>query len=323
MGKLTITQQSRGRLVMPRYLLIGGEMAGLMREKLTSIELLPGTYRIRIQSALRWFYSEANVTISESADSFIDYHDRERVWDAVFIVDLLLWCIKGIFHLSHPWSLAYDIFTNGYFALWAVYELVIRRRYFRLDVYSKPSHAVDLTLPLTPDMMRNAELSGHVGTHFDVMDKAFTNDYRLLKGVVFDVSSCVGEEIGVADIDIDAVHERMFVGFHSGIQDRFPYGTLEYRKAHPVLSYELMQQLAARKVAVIGLDFAGVRRGPEHTPSDQMLADNGTFVIENLHGTEKLMEGNDKVYAIFCITPRSVSDATGIPCAVTARILDR
>jgi len=34
---------------------------------------------------------------------------------------------------------------------------------------TEESHAVGLTLPLAKDMEQKAELSGHVGTHFEVM----------------------------------------------------------------------------------------------------------------------------------------------------------
>ncbi|MCR5373060.1 MAG: cyclase, partial [Solobacterium sp.] len=42
---------------------------------------------------------------------------------------------------------------------------------------------IDITLRITPGMIRDAQgnerkaLSGHLGTHFDVMDKEFPLDY--------------------------------------------------------------------------------------------------------------------------------------------------
>ena len=47
--------------------------------------------------------------------------------------------IKGLFHLAAPWTWVYEIFTNGYFVAWIVYEWVIRKKYFRMEVYSKPA----------------------------------------------------------------------------------------------------------------------------------------------------------------------------------------
>ena len=190
-----------------------------------------------------------------------------------------------------------------------------------LNELREQRYAIDLTLPLTEDMERKAELSGHVGTHFDVMDKSFPMEYSLLHGIIFDVSSKGSEEIGIDDIMLSLVGERMFVGFRSGIQEKHPYGSMEYRKQHPTLSYELLQELINRKVAVIGLDFAGVRRGPEHTPADQTLADNGAFVIENLCSMESVLDGNEFREVMISIVPNVKSDATGIPCRVSARTI--
>ena len=186
---------------------------------------------------------------------------------------------------------------------------------------TEESHAVDLALPLAKDMEQKAELSGHVGTHFDVMDKTFPVEYSILHGIIFDVSSRGSEEIGIDDVPLSLVGERMFVGFRSGIQEIHPYGSMEYRKQHPTLSYELLQELINHKVAVIGLDFAGVRRGPEHTPADQMLADNGAFVIENLCNMESVLDGNEYREVMVSIAPTVKSDATGIPCRVSARTI--
>ena len=50
---------------------------------------------------------------------------------------------------------------------------------------------LDLTLPITPAMWQEAKelkdpaLEGHIGTHFDVMDKEFPLEYTSRKGVVF------------------------------------------------------------------------------------------------------------------------------------------
>ena len=43
---------------------------------------------------------------------------------------------------------------------------------------------------------------GHVGTHFDVMDKHFPFEYTKRRGIVFDVSNVISRDIEVTDIDI-------------------------------------------------------------------------------------------------------------------------
>ena len=53
---------------------------------------------------------------------------------------------------------------------------------------------IDVTLEITPKMVQDAQghdkksLSGHLGTHFDVMNKEFLLEYTQRRGIVFDVS---------------------------------------------------------------------------------------------------------------------------------------
>ena len=139
MPRLIISQKKKGKLnfSIPHYILINGKMLGLMRDTSVTIEVPPATFEVRIQSVFKWFYSAAVVTTHEETDTFIEFTDREMWWDALFVVDIVLWCIKGLFHLSAPWTWIYEVFTNGYFVAWLIYEWVIRKRYFKLDVYSK------------------------------------------------------------------------------------------------------------------------------------------------------------------------------------------
>lgn len=51
---------------------------------------------------------------------------------------------------------------------------------------------IDVTLEITPKMVQDAQghdkksLSGHLGTHFDVMNKEFPLEYTQRRGIVFD-----------------------------------------------------------------------------------------------------------------------------------------
>ena len=71
-------------------------------------------------------------------------------------------------------------------------------------------------------------------------------------------------------------------------------------------------------VSIIGLDFAGVRRTPEHIPTDQYCADRGVFVVENLRNLEKVLAaGGDftaHTYPLHC------TGMTGLTCRVVAEI---
>ncbi len=181
---------------------------------------------------------------------------------------------------------------------------------------------IDITLKITPKMVTDAQgnekkaLVGHLGTHFDVMNKEFPLEYTQRNGIVFDVSKVQNRDIDIADIDLDEVSSDMFVAFYTGFIEEEGYGTRKYFTEHPQLSNELIEELLKKKISIIGVDFAGVRRGKEHTPMDQHCAECGVFIIENLCNLKKLLE-NDSLF-IANTYPMNYVDMTGLPCRVVA-----
>ncbi len=182
---------------------------------------------------------------------------------------------------------------------------------------------IDITLKVTKKIANDPvhskpSLIGHLGTHFDVMNKEFPLEYTKRKGVIFDVSSIKERDIDVSDINLDDVKQNMFVAFYSGYIERVPYGENGYFSDHPQLSYNLIEALLEKGVSVIGLDFAGIRRGKEHTPTDQHCADKGTFIIENLCNLKSILDISKEFTAN--VYPMNFVDTTGLPCRVIAEI---
>ena len=58
-------------------------------------------------------------------------------------------------------------------------------------------------------------LTGHIGTHFDVMGKEFPLEYTQRKGIVFDVSNMTEHDIKSEDIEITAIEPNMFIAFQN------------------------------------------------------------------------------------------------------------
>lgn len=183
---------------------------------------------------------------------------------------------------------------------------------------------VDVTLQVTPQMRQNAPekdnraLVGHLGTHFDVMDKEFPLAYTRRDGIVFDVSAVRGRCIEVEDICLDRVQQDQFVAFYTGYIECEPYGTAVYFSQHPQLSYDLIDALLDKGVSIIGVDCSGIRRGKEHTPVDQRCADRGVFVVENLCGLQTLVEAGGTFVAH--TYPVRYSGMSGLPCRVIAEV---
>lgn len=182
----------------------------------------------------------------------------------------------------------------------------------------------DITLNITPQMARESNqntapsLVGHLGTHFDVMDREFPLSYTKRKGIVFDVSSVRDRDIMPEDIPAQLVEKDMFVAFYTGYIEQVSYGTKEYFSCHPQLSFELISFLLEKGVCIIGVDCAGIRRGKEHIPADQKCADNGTFVIENLKDLKTVVQ-NGPFFTAHTY-PMRYTGITGLPCRVIAEM---
>jgi kynurenine formamidase len=184
---------------------------------------------------------------------------------------------------------------------------------------------IDLTTKITPKMVKDAQgnekkaLVGHLGTHFDVMNKAFPLEYLSRNAIIFDVRNIRNRDIDIADISLDKVEKDMFVLFYSNFIEEEGYGSKYYFENHPQLSNVLIDCLAEKQVSIIGVDFAGVRRGIEHTPKDQYLADKNIFVVENLCNLESVLKANSCEYKINTY-PVNYLGMTGLPCRVVAEL---
>lgn len=183
---------------------------------------------------------------------------------------------------------------------------------------------IDITMKITPKFAdgapgnENKSLVGHLGTHFDVMEEEFPLSYTRRAGIVFDVAAAQDRDIDIPDIDLDRVEKDMFVAFRTGYIERIGYGSRTYFSEHPQLSKALIEALLEKGVSVIGLDFAGVRRGAEHVPTDRHCAKKGTFIIENLCNLNAVLDRGGKFLAH--TYPMNFTGITGLPCRVIAEV---
>lgn len=183
---------------------------------------------------------------------------------------------------------------------------------------------IDITLRITPKMVTDAQgnerksLAGHLGTHFDVMNKEFPLEYTKRNGIVFDVSHICDRDIDITDIELNKVKQDMFVAFYTGFIEKEGYGGTAYFTEHPQLSNQLIESLLEKKVSVIGIDFAGVRRGKDRVLKDQLCADRGVFIVENLCNLQTVLDAGG--VCLIHTYPMNYAEMTGLPCRVIAEI---
>ena len=183
---------------------------------------------------------------------------------------------------------------------------------------------IDLSIKVskifTENAISNEKMAsfGHLGTHFDIMNKEFPLEFIKLTAIVFDVCNIEERDIDLSDIFLSEVKSNYFVMFYTGFINKKAYGAKEYFLNHPQLSNRLIDALLDKKVAVIGVDCPGIRRGNEHTPIDQYCADKGVFVVENLCNLQKLIDGNLFKKFIVYTFPINFEGMSGLPCRVVA-----
>ncbi|MCQ2261883.1 MAG: hypothetical protein MJZ42_01870 [Bacteroidales bacterium] len=119
---------------LPRKIWVSGQFIGVMQQPEVSIQMPPGIYQITIQSIVPYFSASTTIQLLPDETKSLEFRDRERGWDILFGIDIVLWIVKRFLHLAAPWTWIYEIFTNGYFILWLFYEWKIRKKYYALKV---------------------------------------------------------------------------------------------------------------------------------------------------------------------------------------------
>ena len=119
---------------LPRKIWVSGQFIGVMQQPEVSIQMPPGIYQITIQSMIPYFSASETIQLLPDETKSLEFRDRERGWDILFGIDIVLWIVKRFLHLAAPWTWIYEIFTNGYFVLWLLYEWRIREKYYAIKV---------------------------------------------------------------------------------------------------------------------------------------------------------------------------------------------
>ena len=138
MAILTLHRKLLMKLGIPYWMFINGQPIGIMRGKEANIQLPEGNYNIGVKIVFalwKWHFSigsETQIALTEGKETKLLITDKERWWNILFDIDLVLWLAKLFFELPHPWNIVYEIVSNGFFALWLARIWFIRDRYFKI-----------------------------------------------------------------------------------------------------------------------------------------------------------------------------------------------
>lgn len=142
-----IQKGSKLALRFPHKIWINNQCIGIMKTPEIGVNMPEGRFLVTIQSMFPFLYASAVITTNEAQTTVIEFQDREKWWDILFGIDIILWFADLFVDPPHPWGLIYKIFTNGYFILWLIYEWRIRKNYFKIGTY----YSINPSQPLQDD----------------------------------------------------------------------------------------------------------------------------------------------------------------------------
>ena len=125
---------------LPHAVFIDGLFAGMMKDEPLQLNVPHGNYTLRVQFGGRMPIGKngRSIDLSLSSTKAIDipktgdvecvFHDRERLWNILFDIDLLAWMVSWFVELPP----IYKILSDAFFALWLIRLALIRKKYYKI-----------------------------------------------------------------------------------------------------------------------------------------------------------------------------------------------
>lgn len=142
MAYITLHRKQRTKLALPYWVFVNGQAVGIMRTPEVSIMLPEGTFDIAVRLVFgfgKWTFGiggERTITTS-ATPTHISISDKERWWNFLFDLDLVVWLVGCFIDFPQPWDVVYHVLSEGFFAIWLLRIFIRRRRYFILTETAK------------------------------------------------------------------------------------------------------------------------------------------------------------------------------------------
>ena len=127
---------------LPHAVFINGYYVGMMKDHDLRIEIPVGIYNLKVQfggliplgksgkSIDLSVYSTTQVEVPQEGDVLCELHDRERLWNILFDIDLILWVVSWLVTMPPLYKILSDVF----FVIWLARLVMIRKRYYKLAI---------------------------------------------------------------------------------------------------------------------------------------------------------------------------------------------
>lgn len=125
---------------LPHAVFLNGYYVGMLKDDQLRGEVPPGNYSLRVQFGGQVpigkkgknldlsVSSTAQLEVPQEGDILCEFHDRERLWNILFDIDLILWVVSWFVTLPPLYKILSDIF----FAVWLLRLVLIRKKYYKI-----------------------------------------------------------------------------------------------------------------------------------------------------------------------------------------------
>lgn len=138
MVSVTLLRKKEFPPIIPYFLMVNDQTVGIMKGGQFTIHFPEGTYKLSVKMRFQlWKYkldigSDTTLRLEEASDKVLMITDREKWWNILFNIDLVLWLISFMVSFPEPWKQYYDLVSEGFFLIWIIRNILIRNRYFHL-----------------------------------------------------------------------------------------------------------------------------------------------------------------------------------------------
>lgn len=124
----------------PHAVFLDGLYAGMLKDGQLQLNAPHGKYDLKNQFGGRVpigksrksidisFSSTKQIEVPSNGDVECVFHDRERLWNILFDIDLIVWVVSW-FVVMPP---IYRILSDAFFVVWLVRLVLIRKKYYKI-----------------------------------------------------------------------------------------------------------------------------------------------------------------------------------------------
>lgn len=125
---------------VPHAVFLDGLYAGMLKNDMLCLAVPRGSYELKVQCGGRLpigrngksidlsLSSTKRIEVPRSGDVEYLFHDRERIWNVLFDIDLVAWMVSWFVTLPP----LYRILSDAFFAIWLLRLVLIRKKYYRI-----------------------------------------------------------------------------------------------------------------------------------------------------------------------------------------------